>query len=291
MINKSNAAVISSKHAAKEIKIYGLDTPAAAAGYKYTVDSVNRIRLELCLHEDSPRFVLDDSHLETFVTAAGVNNSEIGVCNALLNYFGEAMLFSTPCYYFCLETTKHSVLCIDNDGCKAGNCLVVQELQCKTEGDHNTWFVTPVVTYIRVIDGEIRVSPQWQDGLRGEAAEELERLGVSVNENANFIMQRVLAFLALLNTKGASDCRTVSPDAKLVAANKKRGKSTYNPYTYVRFSGVEYSGSERKGSSCAKAAHLVRGHFKRRKTGTFWWKPHIAGSGELKKRDAYIVKP
>jgi hypothetical protein len=39
------------------------------------------------------------------------------------------------------------------------------------------------------------------------------------------------------------------------------------------------------------AAHKVRGHFKRTKTGVRWWSPHVRGHGELQEREAYIVKP
>jgi len=38
------------------------------------------------------------------------------------------------------------------------------------------------------------------------------------------------------------------------------------------------------------AAHYVRGHFKQRKSGVYWWSPFVRGSGEPRKRAAYAVK-
>lgn len=107
---------------------------------------------------------------------------------------------------------------------------------------------------------------------------------------------RELAYVPLmgffaLNTIGASRTEIVEADEGLRKNREKRNKPPLKNYTYVhtlmRDEGEAVTG-EYGGT---KTAHLVRGHFKRRKTGTFWWKPHIAGSGELKKRDAYIVKP
>jgi hypothetical protein len=37
-------------------------------------------------------------------------------------------------------------------------------------------------------------------------------------------------------------------------------------------------------------AHLVRGHFKVRRTGLFWWSPHVRGKGEAPVGQTYIVK-
>lgn len=290
MLSKSSAAVVSSKRASKEIKVLGLDTPASLLGREYVVNSVDRIRFDMCLHGESQRFVVSDDHLSAFITATRISDSGLSFAKALLNYFGEAALFSTPDYFFCLETLEDSILCVDNDSGKSDKTLVIQELQCVTHGDHSTWFVTPIVAYARIKDGTLVVDVAWRRELGEETRRSVESAGVSMVENAQFNAQRVLAFLALLNTKGASERKTVAPDSKLLAANKKRGKSTFNPFTYVLFSG-SYGEGAPVGSTGCKAAHVVRGHFKRRKTGVFWWKPHIAGSGELKQREAYIVKP
>ena len=38
------------------------------------------------------------------------------------------------------------------------------------------------------------------------------------------------------------------------------------------------------------SAHYVRGHFKQRKSGIYWWNSFIRGTGEVKKRKAYLVE-
>ncbi len=61
-------------------------------------------------------------------------------------------------------------------------------------------------------------------------------------------------------------------------------------YTVVSLSAVE---TVCKGTTSQRAdveAHLVRGHFKRRSSGVYWWSPFIRGTGELKQRKAYIVE-
>lgn len=39
-----------------------------------------------------------------------------------------------------------------------------------------------------------------------------------------------------------------------------------------------------------KKLHWRRGHFKHRKTGTFWWSPHLAGRGDTAQDKTYIVE-
>lgn len=65
---------------------------------------------------------------------------------------------------------------------------------------------------------------------------------------------------------------------------------TSTEYTVVSLSAVE---TVCKGTTSQRAdveAHLVRGHFKRRSSGVYWWSPFIRGTGELKQRKAYIVE-
>lgn len=61
-------------------------------------------------------------------------------------------------------------------------------------------------------------------------------------------------------------------------------------FTTVSLEAVEtISGNEvvkRKGVT----AHTVRGHFKKRKNGLFWWNPFVRGSGKIRERDGYAVK-
>lgn len=45
--------------------------------------------------------------------------------------------------------------------------------------------------------------------------------------------------------------------------------------------------SSTTGNGGVVAAHWVRGHFKNRATGTYWWSAYIAGAGELQQRSGY----
>jgi hypothetical protein len=63
-------------------------------------------------------------------------------------------------------------------------------------------------------------------------------------------------------------------------------------YTVLSLSAVE--GVCPRGQTTRRrdlSAHFVRGHFKQRKSGIYWWQPFVRGTGAVKRREAYIVKP
>lgn len=69
--------------------------------------------------------------------------------------------------------------------------------------------------------------------------------------------------------------------SKLAKKRIRKDKSEFvGRFTVIKPVVSDYEAQEPQGGT--KAAHWVRGHFKKCKTGTFWWKAHIAGSGELK---------
>jgi hypothetical protein len=80
------------------------------------------------------------------------------------------------------------------------------------------------------------------------------------------------------------------------AIEKRRsptGKVTKRPRKY-NFTTVVLNAVEQvRGRSVEpiehRSAHLVRGHFKQRKSGLFWWNPFVRGKGKLNKREAYQV--
>ena len=80
------------------------------------------------------------------------------------------------------------------------------------------------------------------------------------------------------------------------AIEKRRsptGKVTKRPRKY-NFTTVVLNAVEQvRGRSIEpiehRSAHLVRGHFKQRKNGLFWWNPFVRGRGALNKREAYEV--
>jgi hypothetical protein len=61
-------------------------------------------------------------------------------------------------------------------------------------------------------------------------------------------------------------------------------------YTVISLSAVETVSQGVTSQRADVEAHLVRGHFKRRKNGVYWWSPFIRGTGELKNRKGYILE-
>jgi len=99
----------------------------------------------------------------------------------------------------------------------------------------------------------------------------------------------VFCAIAMLNLQGDVCREKVHCEPKLNRVREKRGKPALRNYTYVNLVRSVKDGSATTATAGGKALHLVRGHFKVRKTGTFWWRPHFAGTLPEKHRDAYIV--
>ena len=92
--------------------------------------------------------------------------------------------------------------------------------------------------------------------------------------------------LVMLGTKNGCSGEKITVDEKLQAARAKRGKAPL--FTYVRLTPNIGMTRDSNGRETAEA-HMVRGHFKRRETGTYWWGHHVRGTGEVQKREAYVV--
>ena len=99
--------------------------------------------------------------------------------------------------------------------------------------------------------------------------------------------------LALMNTK---NILAHEPDdiSRLNKARSKRGKPPLLPFTIT---GLSLSRARANAASAAGMSreqaryHLVRGHFKVRKTGVFWWSPFPRGDiSRPVERRAYEVR-
>lgn len=98
----------------------------------------------------------------------------------------------------------------------------------------------------------------------------------------------IIGMLILLNSRNGVTTRTHAPDLKLQRARVKRGQPeliTYNEVT-IKLGQGDARAADRHGVSPEQVRrHLVRGHFKVRKTGVYWWRNHIRGSetqGEMR---------
>jgi len=111
------------------------------------------------------------------------------------------------------------------------------------------------------------------------------------NEATEEVPVLFFAWLALINSKSGIAQSKVS--ARLAPANlgkRQRLRRGRSGFTVLCLSDMEAADSEGVVSSKPQiSAHRVRGHFKARKRGVFWWRPHVRGSGELKEREAYTV--
>jgi hypothetical protein len=92
---------------------------------------------------------------------------------------------------------------------------------------------------------------------------------------------RVRALLLLLNSRNIVGTEPCTPDPKLQRARAKCGKKPLLDFTRVdiRLSRIM---ARRAGEAAdprePMRLHLVRGHFKLRRTGVFWWSPHPRGT-------------
>jgi hypothetical protein len=93
----------------------------------------------------------------------------------------------------------------------------------------------------------------------------------------------LMSALLLINTKNGT---TVAP-SDLDALNRKRRRLGRKPL--FSYHTVELSLSKTQNRRLAAAgiaaderrAHLVRGHFKLRRSGVYWWTPHVRGNAKL----------
>lgn len=72
----------------------------------------------------------------------------------------------------------------------------------------------------------------------------------------------------------------------------KRKQLTSSGYTVMHITAMENVNPD-DGAITAKhemSAHYVRGHFKQRRSGVYWWNPFVRGTGEPRSRTGYFVK-
>lgn len=96
---------------------------------------------------------------------------------------------------------------------------------------------------------------------------------------------------SVINCKSGISRTPVGPRCGVGAMLGRRRKILASTeYTVVSLSAVETVSKGITNQRADVEAHLVRGHFKRRSSGVYWWSPFIRGTGELKRRQAYIME-
>lgn len=129
----------------------------------------------------------------------------------------------------------------------------------------------------------VRVLNAWQKtGLFPAAATEAA-------EELPFIL---FSALALINCKsGVTSTRVAKRVAPSGCGTYLKSKLSSPAYTVLSLSEAESVSC--KGAVSMRSnisAHYVRGHFKARRSGVYWWNSFLRGTGTLRKRTAYIAK-
>lgn len=91
----------------------------------------------------------------------------------------------------------------------------------------------------------------------------------------------VAALLIVMNTKNLVEVSLPSDVQKLNRARARIGRApawSYRTVTIRVGSIARAIGGTSRGSATELRAHLVRGHFKVRKSGVFWWSPQVRGN-------------
>lgn len=102
----------------------------------------------------------------------------------------------------------------------------------------------------------------------------------------------VNAVFLMMNSKNA--CEHEAND--LSRLNRARGKSGKPPLLGHRITRLALSKARQRAAEAAgmsradMRAHLVRGHFKIRRTGVYWWSPFVRGHGAGIERQRYEVR-
>jgi hypothetical protein len=161
------------------------------------------------------------------------------------------------------------------------------EIRAANEAEAASALQTTVTTFI---------PPHSRDmiaALKATQPSEIEPLLASNFEDIKGEMSYVIAALCLLNTKNYTDISSVdlSKQNKARMRRRKRPLLSYSTVK-IRLSKQERLAAKAGGMTREEMRrHVVRGHFKIRSSGIYWWRPFIRGSvaaGEVK-RTAYEI--
>lgn len=100
----------------------------------------------------------------------------------------------------------------------------------------------------------------------------------SIGVQAAFIAVSTVIFL---NSNRISIVRDGNDISRLNMARKRRGKLPLMEYKVLDILPAIKSSMSLVAGDNKNRLHWRRGHFKARKTGMFWWNPHMAGNKEL----------
>jgi len=93
----------------------------------------------------------------------------------------------------------------------------------------------------------------------------------------------VMALLVMMNARNCVEYERSPEITKLNKARRKNNKPEYVEHSIIRinFSRGQARAADAKGMTHEeRKRHIVRGHFKTRRTGVYWWPAHLRGSAD-----------
>jgi hypothetical protein len=116
-----------------------------------------------------------------------------------------------------------------------------------------------------------------------------DRFSLLIKEASDEIGVLLVAWCVLVNSKsGVQKTKVSEKTSNPKLGKRERKRRSRSAYTIVSLEELEKINYETNTvQKLDIAAHRVRGHFKIRKNGIFWWRPHIRGTGELLERNGY----
>jgi hypothetical protein len=129
----------------------------------------------------------------------------------------------------------------------------------------------------------------------GTSATEMDKLMMMFEADMNGEGGWTQCFIAMCNSRNPVVENTPVDLTKLNKARRKSGKPQFLPYNKTR---LAMSRSQERIAHAhgvdreAARQHLVRGHFKIRRTGVYWWSPFLRGDASrgTKPRESYDVQ-
>jgi len=192
----------------------------------------------------------------------------------------ETMLISfSPYYEFCTGYVISSTVTLYyND-----NKVIPGYAPVDYADNRMIWSANFSESFFKAAEGHTTI-----DEMERMVKENQEMVAMILHEAAEELPNLYVAWLVLLNSKsGVTKTKIAEVMANPKLGKRERNRRSRSSYTIVSLSDTELVKDGVVTHKDVVGAHRVRGHFKAKKWGVFWWRPHIRGVGELKDRESY----
>lgn len=159
---------------------------------------------------------------------------------------------------------------------------------------HSSWWCEKIVYQLRLNEGgdfdsfiDLRYYfADWSDGfnLKDIDFDSLDDVRKTYLEHMGTLCAEVFVDFAIANNTKNIKKTTIYPAKKLNAKRIANGKRPLFEYKIldIHREAIEFNRPMLSaGTGSKKRQHMCKGHFKKRKTGVYWWNPQVRGSKEL----------